>query len=153
MRILDLDNCIADDGWRVCLIWRQEKNVMERYHDYHTAAIYDNLGNEDLFAGDEPNAIITARPLLYRELTVKWLARQRIPYVHLIMRNNNDPRPSVEIKSLQLQWLLTEYGVRKEDISCAYDDRPDVVQMYRELHGIPAERRFIHEIPYVSYCP
>lgn len=153
MRILDLDNCISDDGWRVNLIDRSATDHMARFHAYHLASTHDFPGNTDLFAGREDITIMTARPLLYRGLTVSWLKRHNVPYTHLIMRNNNDHRPSVELKSVQLQWLLQHYGVRKEDISCAYDDRPEVVEMYRTLHGIRAERRFLHEIPYVSYCP
>ena len=34
--ILDLDNCIADDQWRISRINWQHKDPMRRYHDYHS---------------------------------------------------------------------------------------------------------------------
>lgn len=150
MRILDLDNCIADDAWRVPFIDWKAPSIWRRYHKYHSLAAFDRCGNRRLLSFDEPTAIFTARPIWYRELTEEWLARNDVPYQHLLMRNNEDERPSTALKLTQLRWLLQHYGVNIGEITVAYDDRPDVVGMYL-AEGIRAEVAFIHHN--VNYGP
>lgn len=144
--ILDLDNCIADDGWRIPKINWQKKDPMERYHEYHSLSGFDRAGNKDLFHKTKHDIVIlTARPVHYAPITMEWLNRQHIKPFALIMRNNDDHCPSVELKRKQMGWLMHLYGVPHEEIYCAYDDRPDVVQMYLD-HGVVAEVRSIHNV-------
>ncbi len=144
--ILDLDNCIADDSWRIANINWQKTDPLERYHEYHSLSGFDKAGNKDLFKNHSHEIIIlTARPVHYSALTAEWLKRQHINYHSLVMRNNNDHCPSVELKSKQLGWLANLYDVDMSKVVCAYDDRPDVVQMYLD-HGIPAKVRSIHNV-------
>jgi hypothetical protein len=146
--IVDLDNCIADDAWRIPRINWQKANPMERYHDYHSLSGFDDLRNEDILmsaACDVAILVFTARPLQYRPMTEEWLRRKGVPFKHLIMRNNNDHRPSLELKRHMLHWLPEVYGVRWGSIVAAYDDRPDVVEMYLK-HGIPSEVRAVHNV-------
>jgi hypothetical protein len=58
------------------------------------------------------------------------------------MRGESDHRPSVVLKSWQLSMLMTSCSI--SDIHCAYDDREDVVKMYRRV-GINAEVVKIHD--------
>lgn len=44
--ICDLDNCLADDEWRCCLIRRALANRW-KYDDYHALCDLDQLGNRD----------------------------------------------------------------------------------------------------------
>lgn len=148
--ILDLDNCISDDGWRIDRIQWQHKDANRRYHDYHSLAPFDQSGNRDLFVGVENIVILTARPLLFKAATKEWLRREGVAYKHILMRNNDDHRPSVELKRSQLQWLRSHYGVPWSFIECAYDDRVNVVEMYASL-GIKACVRAIHDI--CAYTP
>jgi hypothetical protein len=142
--ILDLDNCIADDGWRIPRIRWDRKDPMERYHEYHSLAGFDTVANTDLFEfGDPAVIILTARPVLYRSITEEWLRRNRISYHHLIMRNNHDHRSSLDLKRHMLHWLPDMYGVPWKSIVAAYDDRDDIVEMYRK-HHIDAHVRFAH---------
>lgn len=144
--ILDLDNTIADDSWRIPKINWQKKDPFERYHEYHSLSGFDRAGNKDLFKGTKHDIIIlTARPVHYSAITMEWLNRQHIKPFALLMRNNNDHCPSVELKRKQMGWLTHLYNVPVELIHCAYDDRPDVVQMYLE-HGVVAEVRSIHNV-------
>jgi hypothetical protein len=78
-------------------------------------------------------------------VTKEWLRRNKIPYEYLVMRNENDNRPSLDLKRTMLNWLPHIYGVPTEDIVAAYDDRPDVVDMYIRA-GIKAEVRAIHNV-------
>jgi hypothetical protein len=149
--ILDLDNCIADDAWRVPHINWQKKDPLERYHEYHSLSAFDAVGNADLFAGHHHEVIVfTARPVLYSAVTQEWLRRNGVPVKHLIMRNLGDHRPSVELKRHMLHWLPELYDVPWGEIVAAYDDRPDVVAMYAK-HNIPAHERSIHDV--CAYTP
>ena len=150
--ILDLDNCIADDAWRIPKINWQKSNPMERYHDYHSLSGFDRLGNQDILTRHESDEIIifTARPVLYSALTQEWLRRNEVNYEYLVMRNNNDHRPSLELKRTMLMWMPDVYGIPLEDIVAAYDDRPDVVEMYRK-YGIDAHKRELHNV--CAYTP
>lgn len=143
MIIVDLDNCVADDEHRIKHIQWQHTDPMRRYHDYHMLAAWDNVGNIDIALSDEPRSIFTARPIMFRAMTEEWLRRKRIEYTALIMRNNDDHRPSEQVKEGMLLMLLSHYGVNKADIRKAYDDRPEIIAMY-ERHGIRAELRRIH---------
>lgn len=143
--VLDLDNCIADDQWRIPKINWQKKDPMDRYHEYHSLSGFDRAGNKDLFQKTKHDIIIlTARPVHYAPITMEWLNRQHIKPFALVMRNNDDHCPSVELKRKQMGWLMHLYGVNHKDIECAYDDRMDVVEMYLQ-HGIVAEVRAIHD--------
>ena len=145
--IVDLDNCIANDAWRIPRINWQKSNPMDRYHDYHSLSAWDELGNTDIFAA-HPDArviIFTARPVLYAAITQEWLKRKGVEYDYLVMRNNNDHRPSLELKRTMLGWLPDTYGVPLSDVVAAYDDRQDVVDMF-SANGIAARRRKLHNV-------
>lgn len=145
--IVDLDNCIANDAWRIPKINWQKSNPMDRYHEYHSLSGFDEVGNLDIFAEhpDTATIVFTARPVLYHAVTEEWLRRKNIPYEFLVMRNNNDHKPSLELKRTMLNWLPHVYGVPLEDIVAAYDDRPDVVEMYK-THGLKAYKRELHNV-------
>lgn len=150
--IVDLDNCIANDAWRIPKINWQKSNPMDRYHDYHSLSGYDELGNTEIFA-EHANAkvlVFTARPVLYHAVTEEWLRRKGVPYECIVMRNNNDHRPSLELKRSMLKWMPELYEVPLERIVAAYDDRPDVVEMYK-THGITAHKRQLHNV--CAYTP
>lgn len=144
MIILDLDNCIADDGWRIQHINWQLKDPDRRYHDYHLLAAFDECKNVHLFNGREDIIILTARPITFKAATVEWLFRNNVWHKHLLMRNVGDHRPSVKLKEAQLGWL-TEYAVGLSDIELAVDDRPDVLEMYAR-YGIPTKLCSIHSV-------
>lgn len=136
--IFDLDNCISDDRWRRHHIKRQDVPARNRYHDYHSLMGFDCPRNLHLLLkhGDAQIVIFTGRPEAYRAVTLEWLHRNNINFKMLFMRANFDHRPNPEVKRRHLKALLL--SVWKEDIVCAYDDRLDVVEMYRE-QGIMAE--------------
>lgn len=153
--ILDLDNCISDDGWRVETIdWHRDGH--DRFHRYHSLAPWDSYAPHPDVAhwvtSGERIAIFTARPVMYRHLTEEWLRRKSVEYTYLLMRNQSDLRPSLELKRSQLQWLVSHYDVRLDDIGMAYDDRPEIVAMYREA-GLQAEVRAIHNKAYFGKEP
>ena len=150
--IIDLDNCIANDAWRIPNINWQKSNPMERYHDYHSLSGFDECGNMDIFA-EHPGAVgivFTARPVMYRAVTEEWLRRKGVPYEFIVMRNNTDHRPSLDLKRTMLKWMPEVYDIPLETIVAAYDDRPDVVEMYKS-YGIMGHKRELHNV--CAYTP
>lgn len=147
--IIDLDNCIADDGWRIRHIdWSEGIKPFVRYHRYHSLSGFDAPGNRHLYDDALVRGeviVFTARPVLYRELTLEWLRRnfEREPEI-LIMRNNDDHRKSVELKASMLR-CLWHYDVAHESIYAAYDDHAEVVAMYAAA-GLHAYVKSIHDI-------
>jgi hypothetical protein len=151
MKIVDLDNCISEDRWRVETIDYAIVDTMKRFHRYHSLAPWDRCVPGDVLDGPEPIIIFTARPVLYRDMTLEWLRRNGVQPLHLLMRNNDDHRPSLDLKFAQLGWLRHLYDVPLEAISVAYDDRPEIVDMYRRC-GLNGQIRAIHpDIPYTPY--
>lgn len=151
MIILDLDNCIADDAWRIPRIdWTKKGD--KRYHNYHLLAPFDEMCNTSLFTARDCEIIIaTARPRKYEAATIEWLRRNGVDYSLLLMRENNDITPSVQLKRSMAQYILNRsVATKPSDILCAYDDRQDIVGMYRSL-GINAEVRAIHNV--CAYTP
>ena len=68
--ILDLDNCIADDSWRIPKINWAAEDPLNRYHDYHSLSGFDTAHNHDLYINTRCDIVIfTARPIMYRALT------------------------------------------------------------------------------------
>lgn len=147
--IIDLDNCIADDGWRIRHIdWSPGVKPFVKYHRYHSLSGFDNVGNRWLYDDAvQRGAVIvfTGRPVIYRELTLEWIRRnfQEVPEI-LIMRNNDDHRPAVELKTSMLR-CLWHYSVEPDQIYAAYDDHADIVAMYAAA-GLHAFRKAIHDL-------
>jgi hypothetical protein len=146
--ILDIDNCIADDAWRIPHIEHSNADHFHRYHKYHSLAPWDICFNKNLFYKAKLAQIgillFTSRPVFYRHSTEEWLRRQGINYHALLMRNDIDHRSSAEVKQEQLSWLH-EYDVGLQQIVAAYDDREPIVKMYKNF-GINAEVIAIHEV-------
>jgi len=148
MIILDLDNTISNDGWRLPLIKWQEKCKTKRFMTYHLGCKYDAPGNEHLWQTNDSDIVIfTARPKYCSALTVRWLKQHglhdRVQAVYF--RPNDSTLPSPALKMFFLQSLLMAHGMQPNDIACAYDDRADVVEMYK-LAGVRAEQVQIHNI-------
>lgn len=143
--ILDLDNCISDDEWRVPMINWEHQDLFQRFHTYHIHAFGDRAENTHLFSAEPPVVIMTGRPFAYWRITTRWLQHNHIPYVALFMRPDGDCHvPAPEVKRQQLYRMYGSMWAGPADIVCAYDDRQDIVAMYR-AEGLNAERVYITE--------
>jgi len=142
--ILDLDNCIANDEWRLPLIAWHATDLIERYHDYHMASIRDALGNHDLLDHEHAIVVMTSRPARYRQLTRQWLRDHQIAPLLLFMKEERHGERSVEVKRNYVKEMFDLLSIGQSSVIMAYDDRPDVVEMYRAL-GLPATVRAIHD--------
>jgi hypothetical protein len=158
--ILDLDNCIANDAWRIPFINWGAKDPQERYHVYHALAHHDEnnldwVHREMREHGvDEVDAyVLTARPVKYHRETKAWLDDHMpasINVVGLLMRNDTDHRHSVEIKRQQMRHLQSHWDVDFDRVIFAADDRHDVVEMFR-TYGVNGIVRAAHDV--CAYTP
>lgn len=132
--LVDLDGTLLDiEGLRD---WA--KGIRTDYHEFHRLAI-DAPPNKEVLeevhghheAGKDI-LIGTARSLAYVSQTTRWLHNLDVPYHCLWMRPLGDLRPDVELKAEMLQRIQAEGW----EVSLAYDDHPDVLQLWRDS-GIP----------------
>ena len=144
-RILDLDNCLADDRWRIAEIDWTDSDLFRRYIRYHQLSAFDELGNAVLAHCAYRNIIITGRPEFFRSVTTEWLKRKRIPHEFLLMRANDDTRSSATMKRGAVIRLNLDHGINFENVECAFDDNEQVVEMYRAL-GLTAQVSAIHDV-------
>lgn len=124
--IYDLDSCVSDDRWRL--------HLLPDYDTYHFFCPNDIPVNKEIWPKnlDEFSPIIiTARPEKFRAHTEKWLKEHGFLYVEMYMRDNDDLRSSPDLKRSAVKKLLDEYYDPK--ILMAYDDRDDVLAMYKTL--------------------
>lgn len=133
VRIVDLDSTVSDDSWRQWMILPEESDSNEKYHAYHIHCSEDELINRWII--DEspvPIIFLTARPEYMREKTEQWLKKNNITPLLILMRANDDHSSSPKMKKRAMEDIS-----RFVSFECAYDDREDVVQMYRNL-GVEA---------------
>ncbi len=151
--IFDLDNCLSDDRNRIPLIDWNAKTPSEKYAAYHARCGEDAPGNTRVYESwinkaDHTPIFLTARPTSVRENTESWVDNEldgdALGRGLLLMRENADQRPSVEVKRSQLRLLSKVYNVNPESIAHAYDDRPEIVEMYKS-EGIQATVLSIHD--------
>lgn len=144
--IFDLDGCISNDLWRRA---RLPKPCPKPDYDwYNDVGDLDLPVNQDVVV-DELEAgreirIVTARPRKYEDRTRDWLRRNfALGDAPLWMRPEGDLRPSPELKFTAVQHMIAA-GV---NVAVAYDDRQDVIDAYKRLPGVIAQRLYVAETP------
>jgi len=148
MVIFDLDNCLADDQWRLPYIDWSQQNVDLRYQNYHSLCGFDRcagLTDEDrkMLIRHEGYVVFTSRPSWTRAITVEWLARARLPApVEICMRQQGDYSPCAELKGRMLVRLIGKLGIPAY-AWYGFDDQPAVIEAYRAL-GAEGKVRAIH---------
>lgn len=139
--VFDLDNCLANDAWRFRFIDWSAANPDDRYRPYHARCGEDGSCHHTIVRAVSEFAqpvFVTARTEEVREVTELWLRTHfSLPYPMVFMRALGDHRPSREFKRATVQSFAHRPAV-------AFDDRWDVVEMYRAL-GIPAHHLAVHE--------
>ena len=130
--IVDVDGTIADMTHRLHYIRGPGKKDWDKcFSQMDKDTPIENVVSMVIgFAEDYSIAIVTARPERYREVTETWLKENKIVYDVLLMRKDNDKRDDDIIK----RELLNKY-FKKDNVYLAIDDRPRVVNMYKEELG------------------
>jgi hypothetical protein len=151
--ICDIDNCIADDAWRIPQIeWHRTGDA--RYDRYHRLSPADMCRNRNLltaaYALGHTVIFSTGRPTPHRAITERWLRHDAglldRPFM-LLMRAAGDARHAPAIKYDHTHSILANFP--RAEIVAAYDDHPGVIEMYAGL-GIQATKIAIHD-SYAAY--
>lgn len=74
-----------------------------------------------------PIVLVSGRPDNYREATERWLKKHGFEYEVLLMRRAGDKRPDTDVKKEIYDKCLKKYV-----IECVFDDRPRIINMWRE---------------------
>jgi len=150
--IFDLDGCLFDDAWRVHMFDLTKPHGDERYDRYHSNSGGDGIlpvGAEVLRACLATNiypVFITARPEKWRHITADKLSSEFELgedsaddgfKCTLLMRADGDATDTVEIKRRHVETVLRAALGEGYHIIGAFDDRQDIIDMYRGI-GIPA---------------
>ena len=86
-----------------------------------------------LAASGHTIAYATGRSTDTAKLSTDWLRKFRLPTPNnMYMRNYGDWREDFVVKSELLDKILAFYEVKPEDLGGAFEDRQQVVKMYRE---------------------
>lgn len=128
--ICDLDGTLCDIEWRTSHVKGEKKDWKAFFggipddkirHDVlDMLRVHINNGCKVIF--------VTARPENYRLQTEKWLTENfPFPYSSLIMRMGNDKRKDTLVKA-----EIYDKYLKNLDIVAVYDDRPCIIEMWRE---------------------
>jgi len=146
--IVDLDNCVSDDHWRLELINLELPVINDRYKLYHEYCHLDTPGESRDYVLELAKRykliVFTSRPEAVRSKTLHWLEKWNIPTTQLFMRYDNDHRSSVLIKRTMLRMARQYHNC---NVQFAIDDRQDILDMYL-AEGVPSVKRIaLRDIP------
>lgn len=131
--IFDLDGTLADGRHRLHLLPKKDHHLTEAWVEFNLEAdkdkpFEDNIGLLiSLYYVGYNIVILTGRSDIAKDLTVKWLEDNGVPYHQLVMRKQADNRKDTVIK----EEFLREYGLDR--VLCCFDDLPQVANHFREM--------------------
>lgn len=126
--IVDIDGTLADNKHRQSLVQTAPKQWDEFFKLCEFDSVIEPVAEVVRSMNrDHHILIVTGRPERYRESTVRWLRKHNVPFWSLYMREDDDHRPDHIIK----HEILTQIRYVHDPI-LAIDDRPEVVNMWRE---------------------
>lgn len=135
--IFDLDGTVCDTRHRLYHLLKEPKDW-----DAWNAACSDDTPHvyvielaRMLQTAGVTIVVCSSRLVPLQRETMVQLAMFQFPYSLLMMRKIGDTRPDTEVKLDMLRTLRCE-GAGSLDIKFAVDDRPEVVQMWRD-NGVP----------------
>jgi uncharacterized HAD superfamily protein len=95
-------------------------------HDESDKAVVETL--RCLWSAGHKLVFVSAREDWCFNDTYKWLTENCPPFIKLYMRRSGDNRRDADVKK-----EIFETFLKNEDILCVFDDRDQVVEMWREL--------------------
>ena len=130
--VVDLDGTLCDVRHR--LNFAQEK----QWDEFHPLLSHDQIvggvGSLVLAAAIIYDVVIvTGRNERYREATVKWLNKNRVPCNALLMRPDNNFDSDHILKPRMLKEWLEETDKALDNVVFVIDDRDKVVAAWREI--------------------
>nr|UVX49284.1 MAG: acid phosphatase [Bacteriophage sp.] len=128
-----MDGTLADGRWRLHLLPTPERRHLdEAWAEFNLAGADDPPFQDTIDIVNSLSLtyriiILTGRGAVAREVTEQWLDDHGVVYDKLIMREIGDCRKDTDFKRAQLE----DIGI--ENIVCAFDDLPHIVDFMREM--------------------
>jgi protein phosphatase len=128
--IVDLDGTLTSAAWREHHLTGMRKDWPAFFagmgRDAPVEALVDLVG---WVANHAAVVLLTGRPDEHEPAIRRWLADHQVTYDRLLMRPGGDRRPDTVVKrELYHRDIASRYDVR-----LAIDDRPRVIEMWREV--------------------
>ena len=131
--VFDLDGTLSDGRHRLPLLPAiEDRSRDSAWINFSLAAIddtpiTDNISLLRMLSIHYDIIILTGRGAVSRDITIKWLRENYVPYDRLIMRPIGDCRPDTEFKEA----MLKQIGLG--EILCCFDDLKHVANHIRSL--------------------
>lgn len=110
--VLDIDATLSDTSKRIKYLDKKPKDWDSFFaHAKDDAVLDEGLAVATTLAADHEIIYLTGRPERLRRDTVKWFEDNGFPEGKLLMRGNNDRRPSAVMKLARLRTLAQERRV------------------------------------------
>lgn len=110
--VLDIDATLSDTSQRIKFLNRKPKDWDSFFaHAKDDAVLEEGLAVATTLAADHEIVYLTGRPERLRRDTVKWFEDNGFPEGKLLMRGNNDRRPSAVMKLARLRTLAQQRRV------------------------------------------
>lgn len=110
--VLDIDATLSDTSKRIKFLERKPKDWDSFFtHAKDDAVLDEGLAVATTLAADHEIVYLTGRPERLRRDTMKWFEDNGFPEGKLLMRGNNDRRPSATMKLGRLRTLAEERRV------------------------------------------
>jgi phosphoglycolate phosphatase-like HAD superfamily hydrolase len=110
--VLDIDATLSDTSKRIKYLDKKPKDWDSFFaHAKDDAVLDEGLAVATTLAADHEIVYLTGRPERLRRDTVKWFEDNGFPEGRLLMRGNNDRRPSAVMKLARLRTLAQERRV------------------------------------------
>lgn len=128
--IVDLDGTLADCNHRLHFIEQPKKDWKSFFNHCNQDSVIEPVRELiNMLKTKYMIIILTARPDISKEATVKWLDDNNIEYDALFMRGKNDYRKSPVVKSD----LIEEMKCHDYIPIYAIEDRDDCIDMFNSL--------------------
>lgn len=130
--IFDLEGTLSNHSHRLHLLPKvseKEANSKDHYAAFHAAFPKDPVNNHivnmiNSFFEFNPAIILTGMMEKHRQMAVDYLDYHKVFCDSLVMRQNDDFRPSPEFKLAHIKDLYKKYQF---DCAVVFDDREDIV--------------------------
>jgi hypothetical protein len=147
LAIFNLDGCVSDDRWRRAYVPSDPKTQAD-FGAYYQRADMDStlVAGSAILANHIANGdfivFATGRPNALADKSCQWISAnfgiQPSKDFIVLLRGDGDDRSAADLKKDFLDFLKNKFCVERSlTIVAAYDNRRDVVQMYRDA-GIDA---------------
>ena len=128
--IIDLDGTLADCNHRLHFIEQPKKDWKSFFNHCNEDSVIEPVRELiNMLKTKYMIIILTARPDISKEATVKWLDDNNIEYDALFMRGKNDYRKSPVVK----RDLIEEMKCHDYIPVYAIEDRDDCIDMFNSL--------------------